>query len=494
MLHPMQIDEKWLQREMEYWRIPGMAVVAIRAEEPDVIACLGYRDAEKKLPVTSDTQFCIASCTKAMTAALIAVLVDRGLLDYDVPVRTYIPHFHMKDPGADEQLTLRDILCHRSGIGAHDALWPGRATREELCRRIRYLQPCGGFREQALYSNLMYAMAGYVAEYVTGRPWDELMEEYLFAPLCMKRTTCLAEQITQDGNHAEPYFIEGGRAVKVPFWNVDLAGPAASVNSTIEDMAKWLRFHINRGKREGKTPLLAPQTFAQMHTPHIVYDDNAGLAEDCFPCDSYCQGWLSGIYRGHLLQKHSGKIEGYSTLQAYLPRERVGVAIMMNAHSPSTPIFYTVLYTLLDQMLGYENSHWERKFRGEEEQAPLAAYGDCSMDATAGRFSAEQKGKPLGCETGQLQGIYFDPGYGEVRIYEKEGAFGELMLFYRDQELPLQHWGGSQFFLSGVKEDIWKMKVPVEFSEDGSDDGKRRITGVSIGYEPMAEDIWFRKQ
>lgn len=490
MRNPIKIDEKRLQREIDYWRIPGMAAAVIQDGLPDQIVCLGNRDEEKRLSVTPDTQFCIASCTKSMTAALIAALVDRGILAYDVPVRNYVPHFRMKDAQADEQLTLRDILCHRSGVGAHDALWPGGSTRGELCRRLEYLQPCGGFRQQALYSNLMYAMAGYVAEYVTGQRWEALMEEYIFAPLGMKRTSCTGEQIIRDHNHAEPYFIENGTAVKVPFWNVDLAGPAASVNSTIEDMAKWLHFHIDGGKGADGRPLLTPETFQQMHTPHISYDDNSGLAADCFPCDSYCQGWLSGRYRGRPLQKHSGKIEGYSTLQAYLPEERMGVVLMINVHSPSTPVFYTVLYTLLDQMLGCEDAHWERKLRGQEDKAPVKVYGDCRMDAASGRLKPEDRDRSFPYRAQDLQGVYFDPGYGHVRIYPKDDDPGQLMLFYRDQELALEHWGGSQFWLSDVKEDIWKMKIPVEVS--GNEE--MQITGVRIGYEPMTEDIWFRKQ
>lgn len=499
MRKPAMIDEKRIKEELDYWRVPGMAVVVIQEGEPDQIICLGWRDMERGLPVTPDTKFCIASCSKSMTSALIACLVDEGCLDYDRPVREYVPHLRMKDEKADAQMTLRDMLCHRTGLGGHDALWPGTITREQLSRQIRYLQPCAEFREKALYSNLLYAMIGYIAEYVTGESWPQLMERYLFKPLRMSRTTCTAEQIESDRNHAEPYFVRKGQLNKVTFWNVDLAGPAASVNSTPKDMARWLSFHISGGKTAEGTQLISPEVFAQMHKPHIAYHDNAGLDEDCYPCDTYCQGWLSGKYRGHSLQKHSGKIEGYSTLQAYLPEERAGVVLMANLHSPTTPVFYSVLYTILDQILGYEDAHWENRFHVTgEPAAPAAVYEDMRIDVAAERLRENCKEKPENFSWSELIGIYENPGYGQVKVnlvsrenvnlVSRENE--QLMLFYRDQNLPLNHWGGSQYWIDDVKEDIWLMKIPLEFV----DDGNGNAAAVKIGYEPMVKDIVFTRK
>ncbi len=161
----VELDQQWkafIDRERRYWRVPGLAVVLIQPGGPDQILCLGWRDTEKRLPVNAETQFCIASCSKSMTAAMLARLADAGKLDLDVPVRAYAPDLLMKDEETAAKMTLRDMLCHRTGLGGHDALWPGQTTRDELARRIRYLQPNMKFRERAQYSNLLYAMAGYV--------------------------------------------------------------------------------------------------------------------------------------------------------------------------------------------------------------------------------------------------------------------------------------------------------------------------------------------
>lgn len=457
LVRSIQLDKDYIQREKNYWRIPGLAVVLIQPGQEDQILCLGYRDVENKLPVDEDTQFCIASCSKSMTAALVAKLVDLDQLSFDKPIKDMVPDLMMKDKTANDEMTIRDMLCHRTGLGGHDALWPGSITRKELAQRLRYLEPNLPFRQKAQYSNLIYALAGYVTEAVSGESWDVLLRNYLLAPLKMERTTCTAQEILSDDNHAVPYKFVGSTLTRLPFWNVDLAGPAASVNSTPKDMAKWLHFHIDGGKGPSGEVLISEKNFRQMHEKQMDYVDSAGLAEDCYPGKGYCMGWQCGDYRGHRFQKHSGKIEGYSTLQVYLPEDQIGVAILMNLHSPSTPVFYTMLYRILDRALGYPDAHWEKRFRDQQEEAPIERYDDCEEDLTTGYLSNDAKGELSEHPFGDYVGEYFEPGYGTVTI---EMRNGQLYLQYRDQTLPLHHWGRSSFWLDGVKED--------DFNHEGS--------------------------
>ena len=499
MIHPITINKERIQKEIDYWRIPGLAVTLIQEGQPDQFACFGWRDVEGKLPVTPDTLFCVASCSKSMTAALIACLVDEGKLDWDVPVKHYVPHFRMWDEEADEQMTLRDMLCHRTGLPPHDALWPGTATREDLSRQMRYLKPFCGFREKGKYNNTVYAMIGYVAEYVTGESWPDLMAKYIFNPLSMSRTGCLADEITGDGNHAEPYRIRNGQQVKVPFWNVDLAGPAASVNTTPRDMAKWLHFHIDGGRDASGRPLLSEKNFSEMHKPQILMPDTTPMPGDVEPCDYYCMGWRSGTYRGHAVQKHSGKIEGYSTLQVYLPDDKVGIILQANYHEPSTELFYTILFTMLDEILGHEDVHWEKLFHGEEEHPEEYMYHKCDDDWTEGRLDEAVKGAAPAFRAEDLVGEYFDPGYGKVTVTiaepgsagcsetGSEGCGAQLMLHYRDQNLMLHHWGGAQYWMEDVLEDTSLLKVPVTFivGESGG------VAAVDVRYDSLVDDIRF---
>ena len=174
-------------------------------------------------------------------------------------------------------------------------------------------------------------------------------------------------------------------------------------------------------------------------------------------------------------------------MQVYLPDEKVGVGILMNLHSPSTPVFYTILYTILDQVLGYPCAHWEKKFRGQEPKAPAESYGDCEKDVTEGFFCSGEKGMAMPHPADAYAGTYFNPGYGQAEITVKGQ---ELWLYYRDQNLQMHHFGKNSFWLEGVKEDILVLKVPVNVIEDES--GK--IKGVEIRYEPLVSPIFFETE
>lgn len=504
MVKRITLNKERIQKEMEYWRVPGMAVTLIQEGCEDQHLCLGYRDVEQKLPVTPDTLFCVASCSKSMTAALIACLVDEGKLDWDTPVKQYVPHLRMHDPEADEKMTLRDMLAHRTGLPPHDALWPGDASRDQLSRQIQYVKPFCGFREQGKYNNTVYALIGYVAEYVTGESWPDLMRKYIFKPLDMDRTGCLAQEITADADHAEPYRIRNGQQVKIPFWNVDMAGPAASVNATPKDMAKWIHFHIDGGLNASGTPIMSPEVFNEMHKPNILMPDTTPMPGEVEPCDYYCMGWRCGTYRGHAVQKHTGKIEGYSTLQVYLPDDKVGFIIQMNYHEPSGEIFNTLLFTVLDEILDHEDMHWEQLFHGPEDHPEEYMYHKCDDDWTAGRLHEDVKGCEEAFAWEDLVGTYFDPGYGKVTVTignpsEAWNGSGlspllcegpQLMLHYRDQNLVLQHWGGNQYWMDNVLEDTALLKVPVTFV--GGADGT--AAAVDVCYDSLVEDVRFLKE
>ena len=168
------IDREKLQKEIDYWRIPGCAVTVF-GDGWEETACLGYRDREGGLAFDEDTLFCVASLSKSMTSGLIAALVAEGTLDYDRPIKEFLPEFQLWDREASEKFTLRDMLTHSTGFGAHDILWP--ADRAELAKRMRYIEPMDRFRGRPIYSNVIYALIGYVAEAVTGKTWPALMQE-----------------------------------------------------------------------------------------------------------------------------------------------------------------------------------------------------------------------------------------------------------------------------------------------------------------------------
>ena len=476
------IDREKLQKEIDHWRIPGCAVTVF-GDGWEETACLGYRDKEGGLAFDEDTLFCVASLSKSMTSGLIAALVAEGTLDYDRPIKEFLPEFQLWDREASEKFTLRDMLTHSTGFGAHDILWP--ADRAELAKRMRYIEPMDRFRGRPIYSNVIYALIGYVAEAVTGKTWPALMQEYIFGPLGMTRTSCTYDRIVSDPNHAEPYYVmPDGKLTKVPFWDIDGGGPAASVNTTIGDLRTWVRFQIDGGKNAAGEQIIPEEVFREIHKKQVSYPE--ALAEDLFPCSYYGFGWRVGEFRGRKFCKHTGKIEGYSSFQGFLPEERIGVAVMSNLHNPAQAFQLSTVYALLDKVLGYPEKDWIGRFHGGEAHPDLSVYLDCFQDIAGQRLEGEG-GAPMPRPISDYAGVYENPGHGPIAVKEAEGG---LTLHYRDQELPLLHWGGDTFILENARADTQTMRLPVTFLENV----RHEVIKVKIPYEPEVQDIVFVKE
>ena len=481
------IDEARIRQIMEYWQVPGMALGVIRDGEPDEIQCFGWRDKENGLEVNEDTQFCIASCSKSMNAAMIVALADEGILDLDAPVTTYAPELQMWDPETNPNMSLRDMLCHRTGLAGYDIMWPEPLGRQNMAERMRYLKPNKPFREKSQYSNLIYAMSSYVAERASGMSWPQLMQKYIFDPLEMTRTTCTAAGIAEDDNHAFGYqVLQDGQLAKLPFWDMDMSSGAATVNSTVKDMLKWVHYHHSGGKTPDGRQLISPDLFRQMHQPQIAYDDTGRPDGDCYCCTGYGLGWRTGTYCGRPFQKHTGKIEGYSSIQAYMPDDRIGIVILINLHTPANPIFYPLIYSFADGIFGEDDHGWLARFCDESEAPALHLFTDCFHDLTEGQHKEENRGKAFAGDVDDWCGAYHDPGYGRM-VLERD-CEGKLMLQFRDQCLEVHHWGENQFWMEGVKADTETFKVPVTLLKEDN----RYL--VSIWYEPVYEPVRFIRE
>lgn len=469
-----------IEKEIEYWNIPGAAIAVIKDGRLYDSMGFGFRNKEENLRSDADTQFGIASCSKSMTSALIAILVDKGILSYDEPVTTYAPKLVMKVDEA-KSMTLRDMLSHKTGFGAHDALWPGDISRDELAERLRYIDPCTEFRGEAIYSNVIYALAGYVAECATGESWAKLMKKYIFNPLGMTRTNCSVDEMKRDANFSIPYRYRNGKLNPLNLWNVDLAGPAASVNSSANDMAKWLMMHISGGKTIDGKILIHPETFSEMHAAHSKFNDSIGQGYDFYECSDYSMGWKRGKYKGREFHKHTGKIEGFSSIQAFMPEEGVGVAILTNLHSPTVPFMYSSLYTIFDELLCEEYDGWTEKFHGEELPKE-EDYHDCDVNY----FTEEQiKGTVTTLDLNCYVGTYYDNGYGTATISIEDNM---LYFHYRDMILPLKHYHNDVFCVDDILEDILIITAPVSFIIKNN-----VVAAVAVRFEPMVSDIVFEK-
>ena len=302
------------------------ASVAILADQ-EVLLSKGYGTKDGSHPVTPSTLFPVGSISKGFTSFLIGQLMEEGLLHLDDPVSLHIPYFRLKDPYTTYLITLRDYLSHVSGYPKGDALWFNEVpSREEIVRRLRFVDPIYPLRKAFLYQNVGYVVAGHAAEKATGKTLEELFQERIFRPLGMNNTTCSIHD-------AKEHIATGYHKDKpIPFVDATPILPAGGINSSADDLILWLQTLLRGG--EG---FLQPDTFRELITPHarsnIVPPQ---LAKEVL-MESYALGWMVISYRGHIVIMHGGSIDGFASFLAFLPKEQLGIAILCNQYlSPLT--------------------------------------------------------------------------------------------------------------------------------------------------------------
>ncbi len=462
--------ERFVADQLAAWEVPGCAVAAVRDGNVILAAGWGRRDLEQDLPVTADTLFAIGSTTKAFTAATVGGLVDDGLLEWERPLRDYVPDVRLHDPVVTDRLTVVDLLSHRSGLPRHDLAWVGHPdlSRAELVRRLRFLPLSKDLRQAFQYCNLGYLVAGHAVEVLTGVPWEDYLRASLLTPLGMDRSNLSVGDMEADPDHATAYERRQGAVVRVPQRPVTAMAPAGAINSCASDMARWLLAQLNGGELDGKA-VMSAETVARQHAPHIVLPD-----DQTFPASTrhaYGLGWLIGRYRDRRLFEHAGGIDGFQTECMLLPDHGIGVAVLTNTSSSAmAPV---VAYRVLDELLGLEPLDWFSAFKSRFD----AIRGGVREAREARRVVP---GAPLPRSLDAYAGEYRHPGYGTLAITLEEGALRprlgtmDLSLAHRHYETFDLEWHelSDQFpvfplmFLSDPDGDITALTVPFEFSAE----------------------------
>jgi CubicO group peptidase (beta-lactamase class C family) len=349
---------QFIKQTINQWNVPGLAIAIVKDGEVIFSQGFGFRDLENGLKVTPKTFFAISSCTKAFTATAAGILVDGGKLDWDTPIRFYLPSFKMYDPFASERMTVRDLLTHRSGLSAHDKIWYNSLlTREELFDRLQYIKPNKDFRSVFQYQNIMYMVVGYLIAHIGGTSWEEFVRQKILAPLEMQDTNFSLDVSKETDDYAVPYTKGINDEIKRShFHNTENIGPAGSINSTIQDMAKWLLFNLNKGKWNNKQ-IISSDSLKEIHSPQITVPLPIKYKE--FHYTSYGMGWFVTCYRGHLLLYHSGGIDGFISWVSFMPNDNIGVVILTN--NDSNPLPTIIGYNAYDRLLGLEPISWNSR-------------------------------------------------------------------------------------------------------------------------------------
>lgn len=459
---PLDGLDQFVETLRKDWKVPGVGIAIVKGDQVIFAKGFGERDTERKLPATADTLFAIGSCTKAFTAASVGLLVDDGKVDWDKPLRTYLPSFKMFDDYVTERMTPRDLVTHRSGLPRHDLLWYGSSfTRREMFDRLRYLEPSRGFREAYQYQNLMFMTAGVLVEEVTLRPWEEFIRERFFTPLEMKGSTLSVTDSQKAGDFALPYGEEKDLVQRVPFRTIDQIGPAGSINSSAREMANWVIAQLNGGKFNGRQ-VIPERTLRETHTPYVV--SGATLRYDELFYSMYAMGWGVSAYRGHLLLSHGGGIDGFTAHVSLMPKDKIGIVILTNKGGSRLPGI--LAFNAYDRLLGLAPAPWNDRNKEEVAKA-REAQQKTEKDRDANRKTGTQPSHALADFAGEFE----HPGYGTLRI--EHGS--DLKVTYNGLTTTLRHYHYNVFeatadrfenmkFTFGVnaKGDVDRVLVPLQ--------------------------------
>ena len=465
---------EFINKTIEEWKVPGLAISIVKDGKVIFSEGFGFRDVKKGLKVTAQTLFAIGSCSKAFTAATMGILVDEGKLDWDKPVREYLPSFKLKDPFATERMTPRDLVCHRSGLPRHDLMWyNSSAGRREIFDRLQYLEPSKDFRTVFQYQNLMFMTAGYMVGQIMRTTWEEFVQERIFDPLGMNDSNFSVEDSKKAPDFALPYTERKDKVVEIPFRNIDTVGPAGSINSNVTDMAKWLLLNLNKGKH-GEKQIISEASLNQIHSPQMLSSQSIRYDELFY--SSYGMGWGITAYRGHLLLTHGGGIDGFTALVSLMPRDNIGLVILTN-HG-GTPVPSIVAYNAIDRLLGLDQVDWNKRIKEQMDKAKAESEKD-KKEKDKDRKLNTKPSHPIEDYTGDFE----HPGYGVVSI-QKEGE--QLKGVFNSIEFTMKHYHYDVFEFHN---DLLDTPMKVSYFSDV----KGNIHSLAIKLEQAVEEIVFTR-
>jgi CubicO group peptidase (beta-lactamase class C family) len=424
-------------KAVQDWGATGLAVAVVKDGEVVFSKGYGVREIGKPARVDAHTLFAIGSTTKAMTAALVGMLVDEKKLAWDDPVTKHLPWFQLSDPYLTREITVRDLLVHRAGLGNADYLWYGHATdARQILGRVRLLPVSYSLRSSFIYQNVMYAAAGAVIEAVTGRTWADEMRTRLFEPLGMRDTIATAATLAKQPNVAVPHDLVDGQVRAIENAAVDSVAPAGSVWSSVSDMAKWSAMLLNKGKAADRT-LLKPETVEELFKPQTLvttaaFYPTARLTRPKWT--TYGLGWFQQDYRGRAVDYHTGSIDGMVAIHGLLRDANVGVFVLGNRDH--TEVRHAIMLNVFDRFIGGAPRDWSAELRDLYDG--LQKEGDAQRQKVeAGRISGTSP------TLARYAGTYSDPLRGDV-IVSLEGS--RLRARYGGAYVgTLEHWHYDTF-------------------------------------------------
>ncbi|MFY9555420.1 MAG: serine hydrolase [Blastocatellia bacterium] len=450
----LQGFDAFMEKTLKDWNAPGIGVGIVVDDKLVFAKGYGYRDYEKKLPITSRTLFPIASNTKLFTAVAAGSLVEEGKLTWDRPIRESVASIEFYDNALNNTVTLRDMLAHRTGITRHDSIWyKSDYASKELFARLKYLEPKEPPRQLFLYNNMMYAGVGYSIELQSGKTWAEYVRVKILKPLEMNSTVYTIADMLKQPDYGVPFTEkrDSNEIYKIPYYE-DTEGLAAAgaIISNIEDMSHWLIALMNNGKYSGKQ-VLSPKVLQATLEPAIALPNTAGEIRGWWEIlnRAYGMGRWTASYRGRFITFHGGDLPGFHSQISYMPNEHIGVIVFVIGDH-TAPLYNPISYNVYERLLGMDQVPWTNRLldiRLKNKKAGTEA----RSKAGYGRVANTKPSHPLA----DFVGEYEHPAYGTLKIALKDN---HLQFEFHKFSFPMTHFHYDRFDTPDDEQDgMWSV-------------------------------------
>ena len=477
----LQGFDSYMEQVLKDWNTPGIGVGIVINDELVFAKGYGYRDYEKKLPFTPTTLCQIASNSKLFTAVAAGMLVEEGKLSWDKRVRESVPTIQFYNDQLNDNVTLRDMLSHRTGVTRHDSIWfKSDFKRKELFEKLKYLEPQQPMRETFLYNNLMFSAAGYIIELKSGKTWEQFVRERIFEPLNMSATTYSISDMVKYPDHGVPFREKRDtfELYKIPYYeDTEGVAPAGAIISNIEDVSHWLIALMNDGRYNGKQ-VLPPNVLKATMQPAIGLPNTLGEALGYWELlnPAYGMGRQTASYRGRLLTFHGGDLPGFHSQVSFMPNDKVGVIVLVISDH-SAPLYNVVSYNVYERLLGLDQTPWSKR-RLEQRLASKKAGTEARAKAGADRVPNTKPSHALADYAAE----YENPGYGILKIGLKEN---QLQFHFHAFQFPMNHFHYDRF---DTPEDEQYGKFSVNFRTNPQGDVDNAVISLD-----EAEVVFTRK-
>ena len=471
---PSKDLDEYINKALKDWDVPGLAIAIVRNDQIVFARGYGVRKLGDSTPVDEKTLFAIGSSSKAFTSASIAMLIDEGKLKLDDPATKYLPGFQLYDPYVTRELTVRDLLCHRSGLERGDFLWYGTSySRDEILQRVRYLKPTWSFRSMFGYQNIMYLAAGQTVASVSGKNWDDFIRERIFKPLGMTSSSTSIKDLQNATDIATPHAKIDEKVEIIPWRNIDNIAPAGSINSNVVDMAQWVRLQLGEGVYKGQR-LISSGGAKEMHTAQTVIrmDPPWTLFYSDAHFLNYGLGWFLHDHRGRKVVEHGGNIDGMSALVSMIPEEKLGMVILTNLNG--TPLPSAIANRVYDSYLGVQPRDYSaellKTFKAVLEQANQAQkkIEDSRIKGTSPSLTLDK-----------YAGAYKDEMYGDARVTLENG---KLVLTTLGFVGDLDHWNYDTFRVTWRQRSLGKAMATFTLNSRGTVD-EMKLPELQISFK-----------